>query len=269
MADAYARMSAAASRCCRVHQGCGLTNAMTGITEAAKSRTPLIVLAADTAGAAVRSNFRIDQDALVRSVGAVAERVHSAGIGRRRHHPRLPHRRQRPAHRGAQPPAGRAGRRGRDAPAGAGAPSAAAGRPGAAVVEALAACSATPSARCLSPAAAPWRRPEIAALADGVGALLADLRGGEGPVPRRPVRPRHLRRVRLPAGRRTDRRRRPDRRLGLRLNMWTMRHGSLSAPDATVDPDRRRSRRTRRAPADPPRRAAPTSERLQRHWPTA
>ena len=46
-----------------VHQGCGLTNALTGITEAAKSRTPLLVLAADTAAAAVRSNFRIDQAA--------------------------------------------------------------------------------------------------------------------------------------------------------------------------------------------------------------
>ena len=62
-----------------VHQGCGLTNAMTGIAEAAKSRTPLLVLAADVAGSAVGSNFRIDQDALVRSVGAVPERVHSPG----------------------------------------------------------------------------------------------------------------------------------------------------------------------------------------------
>jgi thiamine pyrophosphate-dependent acetolactate synthase large subunit-like protein len=34
------------------------------------------VLAADTASSAVLSNFRIDQDALVRSVGAVSERVH-------------------------------------------------------------------------------------------------------------------------------------------------------------------------------------------------
>jgi len=49
---------------------------MTGIAEAAKSRTPLIVLAADTAAAAVNSNFRVDQDALAVSVGAVAERVH-------------------------------------------------------------------------------------------------------------------------------------------------------------------------------------------------
>ncbi|TDV55057.1 thiamine pyrophosphate-binding protein [Actinophytocola oryzae] len=76
MADAYARMSdrlAAAT----LHQGCGLTNAMTGITEAAKSRTPLLVVTADTAGAAVTANFRIDQDAAVRAVGAVAERVHA------------------------------------------------------------------------------------------------------------------------------------------------------------------------------------------------
>src|SRR6185436_3294546 len=35
-------------------------------------------LAADTPAAQIRSNFRIDQDALVESVGAVAERVHGA-----------------------------------------------------------------------------------------------------------------------------------------------------------------------------------------------
>ncbi|MGH3404763.1 MAG: thiamine pyrophosphate-binding protein, partial [Streptosporangiaceae bacterium] len=61
-----------------VHQGPGLTNALTGITEAAKSRTPLVVLAADVAGAAVRSNFRIDVAALAAAVGAVPERLHSA-----------------------------------------------------------------------------------------------------------------------------------------------------------------------------------------------
>ena len=77
MADAYARTSGRLA-VLTVHQGCGLTNAMTGIAEAAKSRTPLLVLAADVAGSAVGSNFRIDQDALVRSVGAVPERVHSA-----------------------------------------------------------------------------------------------------------------------------------------------------------------------------------------------
>jgi thiamine pyrophosphate-dependent acetolactate synthase large subunit-like protein len=76
MADAWAR-TAGRPAVLTVHQGCGLTNAMTGIAEAAKSRTPLLVLAADTGAAAVRSNFRIDQDALVTAVGAVAERVHS------------------------------------------------------------------------------------------------------------------------------------------------------------------------------------------------
>ncbi|HWM03313.1 MAG TPA: thiamine pyrophosphate-binding protein [Actinophytocola sp.] len=76
MADAYARMSERLA-VVTTHQGCGLTNALTGITEAAKSRTPLLVLTADTPGAAVRSNFRVDQDALIAAVGAVPERVHS------------------------------------------------------------------------------------------------------------------------------------------------------------------------------------------------
>ncbi|WMY77222.1 thiamine pyrophosphate-binding protein [Citricoccus sp. I39-566] len=76
MADAYARMSGTVG-IVSTHQGCGFTNAVTGVAEAAKSRTPMIVLTADVAASAVRSNFRIDQDALARSVGAVAERVHS------------------------------------------------------------------------------------------------------------------------------------------------------------------------------------------------
>jgi thiamine pyrophosphate-dependent acetolactate synthase large subunit-like protein len=76
MADAYARVSGELG-VLSVHQGPGLTNALTGITEAAKSRTPLLVLAAETASGAVRSNFRIDQAALAAAVGAVPERVHS------------------------------------------------------------------------------------------------------------------------------------------------------------------------------------------------
>lgn len=76
MADGFARMSGRVA-VLSTHQGCGLTNALTGIAEAAKSRTPLIVLTADTASAAVRSNFNVDQDALARSVSAVPERVHS------------------------------------------------------------------------------------------------------------------------------------------------------------------------------------------------
>ena len=79
MADAWARTSGRPG-VLSVHQGPGLTNAMTGITEAAKSRTPLVVLAADVASAAVRSNFRIDVAALATSVGATAFRLHSPGF---------------------------------------------------------------------------------------------------------------------------------------------------------------------------------------------
>lgn len=77
MADGFARMSGQVS-VLSLHQGCGLTNAVTGITEAAKSRTPMLVLAADSASSSVLSNFRIDQDGLAAAVGAVPERVHSA-----------------------------------------------------------------------------------------------------------------------------------------------------------------------------------------------
>jgi len=78
MADGWARATGRVGLV-SVHQGPGLTNALTGITEAAKSRTPLLVLAADVAGSAVRSNFRIDVAALAASVGAHAERLHSPG----------------------------------------------------------------------------------------------------------------------------------------------------------------------------------------------
>src|SRR6516225_9897550 len=78
MADGWARATGEVGLL-SVHQGPGLTNAMTGITEAAKSRTPLLVLAADVAGAAVRSNFRIDVATLAASVGAQADRLHSPG----------------------------------------------------------------------------------------------------------------------------------------------------------------------------------------------
>ncbi|MDW5594812.1 thiamine pyrophosphate-binding protein [Conexibacter stalactiti] len=74
MADGYARVSGEAG-VVTVHQGPGLTNAMTGIAEAVKSRTPLLVLAADTPAAALHSNFRIDQAAMVEAVGAVAVRL--------------------------------------------------------------------------------------------------------------------------------------------------------------------------------------------------
>jgi thiamine pyrophosphate-dependent acetolactate synthase large subunit-like protein len=76
-ADGYARVSGRVG-VCTVHQGPGLTNTLTGVAEAAKSRSPLLVLAGETPAAALTSNFRIDQHGLVESVGAIAERVHSA-----------------------------------------------------------------------------------------------------------------------------------------------------------------------------------------------
>src|SRR6266536_2293269 len=77
MADGWARMTGRPG-IVSVHQGPGLTNAVTGITEAAKSRTPMLVLAADVAAAAVRSNFRIDVASIATAVGATPERLHSA-----------------------------------------------------------------------------------------------------------------------------------------------------------------------------------------------
>jgi len=77
MADGYARVSGRVG-VCSVHQGPGLTNAITGLAEAAKSRTPVLVLAGETPAGALTSNFRIDQHDLVESVGAIADRVRDA-----------------------------------------------------------------------------------------------------------------------------------------------------------------------------------------------
>jgi acetolactate synthase I/II/III large subunit len=67
MADAWARVTGRTG-VVTVHQGPGLTNAMTGITEAAKSRTPLVVLAAEAPDP--RSNFHVDVAGLAAAVGA-------------------------------------------------------------------------------------------------------------------------------------------------------------------------------------------------------
>src|SRR5258708_19084597 len=76
MADAYAKASGELTLL-SVHSGPGLTNAITGIAEAAKSRTPLLVLAGDVPTGAVKSNFHMDQAGLVRAVGAVPERIYT------------------------------------------------------------------------------------------------------------------------------------------------------------------------------------------------
>lgn len=76
MADAYARTCGRLG-VCTVHQGPGLTNALTGLTEAAKSRTPLLLLAAEAT--APLSNFFIDEAGLARVAGAVHRRLSAPG----------------------------------------------------------------------------------------------------------------------------------------------------------------------------------------------
>ncbi|MBA3426865.1 MAG: thiamine pyrophosphate-binding protein, partial [Rubrobacter sp.] len=76
MADGYARSSGRIG-VVSVHQGPGFTNTLTGLTEAAKNRTPIVLLAADTPAGTLWSNFKIDQGALAETTGAIAERVRS------------------------------------------------------------------------------------------------------------------------------------------------------------------------------------------------
>ena len=237
MADAYARTSRGVSAV-SVHQGCGLTNAMTGIAEAAKSRTPVLVLAADTAGAAVRSNFRVDQDGLALAVGAVPERTHTpqtaVADAARAYRTALVQRRTvvlnlpldvqaAPCPQGAAavPPA----------------PELQPPRPAPAAVAAL----ADALARARQPVFVAGRGARIARaraslerLADAAGALLAtsavvkglfngnpwylDVSGGFAS----PLAAELIRGADLVVG------------WGCALNMWTMRHGALIGPGATV-----------------------------------
>jgi len=72
MADAFARVSGQVG-VLSVHQGPGVTNALTGVTEAAKARTPMVVLAPEAT--APRSNFFIDLPAAAAAIGASFLRV--------------------------------------------------------------------------------------------------------------------------------------------------------------------------------------------------
>jgi thiamine pyrophosphate-dependent acetolactate synthase large subunit-like protein len=72
MADGYARVSGRLTAL-SVHQGPGVTNALTGIVEAAKSRTPLVVLAPEATNP--RSNFFVDLPGIAAAIGAGFRRV--------------------------------------------------------------------------------------------------------------------------------------------------------------------------------------------------
>lgn len=77
MADGYARVSGKLG-VCTVHQGPGVTNTLTALTEAVKARTPLLLLAGDVATTAMYQNLDVDQDAVVASVGAGVEQIRDA-----------------------------------------------------------------------------------------------------------------------------------------------------------------------------------------------
>ncbi|MGC5616080.1 thiamine pyrophosphate-binding protein [Georgenia sp. Z1491] len=78
MADAYARLTGRVA-VVSLHQGCGLTNAMTALTESAKSGSPVVVIVGDTPPTARHtSNFWIDQAGALRALGIEVARVHSA-----------------------------------------------------------------------------------------------------------------------------------------------------------------------------------------------
>ena len=255
MADGWARLSGKPG-VLSLHQGPGLTNALTAITEAAKSRTPLLVLAADVGAAAKRSNFRIDVAAICHAVGATPARLHSPGLAvddtvrayqtaaRERRCVILALPLDLQAGECTWPDGGVGGRAG-----GVGSGAGAAGGDGGwgqqaaappraqvvALAEALRAaarpvCIAGRGARAAGPAA----RGELERLADASGALLAtsaaakglfrgsawdlDVSGGFAS----PLTAELIRDADLVVG------------WGCSLNMWTLRHGGLIGPGATV-----------------------------------
>jgi acetolactate synthase I/II/III large subunit len=235
MADAWARMTGRPA-ILSVHQGPGLTNAVTGITEAAKSRTPLVVLAADVAAAAVRSNFRIDVAALAKSVGATAFRVRSPSFAvdetARAYQTAVTERRTVVLALPLDVQAGSC-----TLPTASRVPAPAVVVPSAAAARAL----AKAVARARRPVFIAGRgariahaRPDLERLADRCGALLAtsaaakglfkgspwdlDVSGGFAS----PLAAELIRSADLVVG------------WGCSLNMWTLRHGKLIGPDATV-----------------------------------
>src|SRR4051794_16360412 len=76
MADGYGRASGRVA-VCTTHQGPGFTNTLTGLVEAAKARTPTLLLAADTPHGTLWSNFQVPQAAIAEECGAAAELVRS------------------------------------------------------------------------------------------------------------------------------------------------------------------------------------------------
>ena len=74
MTDAWARLTQKVG-ICTVHMGPGFTNVITPLVEAAKARTPLLILAADVSTGAVTSTFTLDIEHLSSACGAIPERL--------------------------------------------------------------------------------------------------------------------------------------------------------------------------------------------------
>jgi len=81
MADGFARVRGGLG-VCTVTQGPGLTNALTALTEAAKSGTPLLLVAGDTPTNALHHNQDIDQRAVVDALRIATHRVRGPATAR-------------------------------------------------------------------------------------------------------------------------------------------------------------------------------------------
>jgi thiamine pyrophosphate-dependent acetolactate synthase large subunit-like protein len=242
MADGYARVSGRVG-VATVHQGPGFTNCITALTEAAKARTPLLVLAADTSAGAIRSNFRIDQAGAAAAVGAPVERVHSpatatADVARA-------HRRA-TAERRAVVVLVPLDVQAADAPATAADPGgpppvdghlAIAARPSVEAVEraaALVAAARWPVIVAGRGAVLAGAGPALEELGQTIGAVMATSANGNGLFSGNPFGLGISGGFLPPAGARLMREADLVLAVGASLNMWTTRHGSLIGPNATV-----------------------------------
>ncbi|WP_345752077.1 thiamine pyrophosphate-binding protein [Microbacterium rhizophilus] len=77
MADAHGRLTGTAA-IVSVHQGGGYLNALTGVLEAVKAHTPMLVLSGGVARGDTVSNFHLDQARVAEGVGAVPWAISTA-----------------------------------------------------------------------------------------------------------------------------------------------------------------------------------------------
>lgn len=236
MADGYGRVGDRVA-VATTHQGPGFTNALTGLVEAAKARTPALLLTADTPAAALWSNFKIDQAAIARECGAIAERVHSA--------------------RSAAADAARAVRRARaerlpvvlnvpidlpalDAPAGEPSQRPVAGRPAPSPAEAAAVLAMIEASRApllvagRGAVASPGARDALEELGRRSGALLATTAMAHGLFAGLPFALGIAGGFSSPLGVELAGRADLVISFGAGLNHWTARHGELFAADAAI-----------------------------------